>query len=261
MSLSFLLAALPLAFLVASITTAVVLASRHRNTFLPAAASPSVVGLVIAHPDDECMFFTPTLVHLKASGHALHILCLSSGNADGLGRVRAKELAASAKLLGVDSITLIDDERQLADGLRTQWSAEVIQRHVAAFTQARRVDTLLTFDDGGISGHPNHIDTYRGVRAFLSAQHRDGVVGYSLLSTPIWRKYAGLADGALSFGEDALRAMFSRPADRIHFVSLLQPGLVHRCMAAHASQLVWYRRLFIIFSRYTYLNTLRMVPL
>jgi hypothetical protein len=27
-------------------------------------------------------------------------------------------------------------------------------------------------------------------------------------------------------------------------------------MMAHASQFVWYRRLFVIFSRYTYVNTL-----
>ncbi|CAI5505803.1 unnamed protein product [Closterium sp. Naga37s-1] len=81
-------------------------------------------GLVIAHPDDESMFFVPTLRALvarpSAVGHlvsaaalpqadstqhgarcALHILCLSSGNAEGLGSTRRAELKAAAASLGI----------------------------------------------------------------------------------------------------------------------------------------------------------------
>jgi N-acetylglucosaminylphosphatidylinositol deacetylase len=36
-----------------------------------------------------------------------------------------------------------------------------------------------------------------------------------------------------------------------------QPLLVYRAMCAHASQLVWFRYIFILFSRYTLVNTLR----
>lgn len=35
--------------------------------------------LVIAHPDDEVMFFGPTLNHFRRKGENLHVLCLSSG--------------------------------------------------------------------------------------------------------------------------------------------------------------------------------------
>ena len=39
------------------------------------------VLFVIAHPDDEAMFFVPTVLSLKGySGYKLHLLCLSSGN-------------------------------------------------------------------------------------------------------------------------------------------------------------------------------------
>ena len=231
------------------------------STEVAAAAASSRIGLVIAHPDDECMFFTPILTHLVVSGWQVHLLCLSSGNADGLDRIRTKELDASAKLLGVSSVTLIDDEQELADGMHQDWKAGVIQRHVRAFVKDKQLSTLLTFDNYGISGHPNHISTYHGVRAFLSTQHRDGVVGYELMSTPIWRKYAGILDAVLSLVEERMMAMFSPASERIHFVSLLQPGLVYQCMVAHASQFVWYRRLFIVFSRYTYVNTVRQVQL
>ena len=39
----------------------------------------SNVLLVTAHPDDECMFFTPTMSSLAASGARLSLLCLSTG--------------------------------------------------------------------------------------------------------------------------------------------------------------------------------------
>ena len=39
------------------------------------------VLLVTAHPDDEAMFFVPTLLALQARGVAVHVLCLSTGSA------------------------------------------------------------------------------------------------------------------------------------------------------------------------------------
>lgn len=43
--------------------------------------------LLIAHPDDEAMFFSPALTWLTRPnlGNQVMILCLSSGDADGLG--------------------------------------------------------------------------------------------------------------------------------------------------------------------------------
>jgi N-acetylglucosaminylphosphatidylinositol deacetylase len=54
---------------------------------------------VIAHPDDEAMFFVPSILELRRTNN-LHLLCLSNGNADGLGKIREKELHASCKYLG-----------------------------------------------------------------------------------------------------------------------------------------------------------------
>ena len=39
----------------------------------------SIALLVIAHPDDESMFFTPTMRALITSGWRLHVLCISRG--------------------------------------------------------------------------------------------------------------------------------------------------------------------------------------
>jgi len=35
---------------------------------------------VIAHPDDEAMFFTPTIKEIQSQGRDVFLLCLSSGN-------------------------------------------------------------------------------------------------------------------------------------------------------------------------------------
>ena len=76
---------------------------------------PSNVLLLTAHPDDECMFFAPTILaltnHRNDEIHGnirnsyehgqTYSLCLSSGDADGLGELRKKELRDSLDVLGV----------------------------------------------------------------------------------------------------------------------------------------------------------------
>ncbi|KAM3561918.1 hypothetical protein ARSEF4850_003008, partial [Beauveria asiatica] len=61
------------------------------------------ICLLIAHPDDEAMFFAPTVLALTRpeTGNHVKILCLSSGNAEGLGETRKKELVKSGMTLGL----------------------------------------------------------------------------------------------------------------------------------------------------------------
>ena len=61
--------------------------------------------LLTAHPDDECMFFAPTILALHDAitpPPALYSLCLSVGNADGIGDTRRHELARSLEVLGIE---------------------------------------------------------------------------------------------------------------------------------------------------------------
>ena len=54
-------------------------------------------------------FFQPSIVSLNAE-NKLHLLCLSNGNAEGLGREREKELEMSCKRLGfAEAPSVIDD--------------------------------------------------------------------------------------------------------------------------------------------------------
>lgn len=61
------------------------------------------ICLLIAHPDDEAMFFAPTVLALTRPELENHvkILCLSSGDAAGLGETRKRELTKSGLVLGL----------------------------------------------------------------------------------------------------------------------------------------------------------------
>lgn len=63
------------------------------------------ICLLIAHSDDEAMFFAPTLLALTRpeNRNRVRILCLSSGDAEGLGQVRKRELVRSGLMLGLKS--------------------------------------------------------------------------------------------------------------------------------------------------------------
>lgn len=73
------------------------------------------ICLLIAHPDDEAMFFAPTVLALTRPelGNHVKILCLSSGDAAGLGQTRKRELVKSGMVLGLrkgEDVYVVDDD-------------------------------------------------------------------------------------------------------------------------------------------------------
>ncbi|KAG8521867.1 N-acetylglucosaminyl-phosphatidylinositol de-N-acetylase [Galemys pyrenaicus] len=67
--------------------------------------------LVIAHPDDEAMFFAPTVLGLTRLRHRMSLLCFSAGNYYNQGEIRKKELLQSCDVLGIppSSVLIIDN--------------------------------------------------------------------------------------------------------------------------------------------------------
>ena len=84
--------------------------SKARDKFARAFKEEGEVLLVIAHPDDEAMFFTPTILALRDSVN-IHVMSLSNGDYAGLGWVRASELVESCRLLGIpkERVSVVDD--------------------------------------------------------------------------------------------------------------------------------------------------------
>uniref|UniRef100_A0A8C8YTD7 N-acetylglucosaminylphosphatidylinositol deacetylase n=1 Tax=Prolemur simus TaxID=1328070 RepID=A0A8C8YTD7_PROSS len=71
--------------------------------------------LVIAHPDDEAMFFAPTVLGLARLKHQVSLLCFSAGNYYNQGEIRKKELLQSCDVLGIppSSVMIIDNSCDL----------------------------------------------------------------------------------------------------------------------------------------------------
>lgn len=53
--------------------------ARRLQTRTRGALGAKRVLIVVAHPDDECMFFGPTIFRLCEQGADVHLLCLSNG--------------------------------------------------------------------------------------------------------------------------------------------------------------------------------------
>lgn len=224
------------------------------------------VLLVTAHPDDEAMFFGPTIARMRRLGHTVHILCLSTGNFEGpwhchyrgtaanrsarftwilgLGGVRRAEMAVACKVMGVEC-TVVNDP-SLQDGPNEVWSLQLLSRHIGTGIARTGADTLVTFDDRGVSGHPNHIAVGAGAELAV-VESGGGVKVLYLETTTLLRKFSGPLDVLLS----------TWLCGRMCVTDIDGMRRTYAAMRSHASQWVWYRKLFVPFSRYTYVNTFR----
>ncbi|KPM38505.1 hypothetical protein AK830_g8037 [Neonectria ditissima] len=247
------------------------------------------ICLLIAHPDDEAMFFAPTILALTRpeTGNHVKILCLSTGNADGLGETRKKELVKSGLTLGLRSeedVFVMDRPTDFPDSMTTVWDRNKIATflrdafapHHAHLREANadppkaNIDILITFDSNGVSSHPNHISLYYGARTFIAALAQETpdlsspVDLYTLSSVSFVRKYTSFLDVFFTL----LRSLSVASKDKAHPGSLvfLNQLAGHNAYStawkamteAHKSQMVWFRYGWITLSRYMVINDLRL---
>ncbi|XP_075710495.1 N-acetylglucosaminyl-phosphatidylinositol de-N-acetylase isoform X1 [Rhinoderma darwinii] len=208
--------------------------------------------LLIAHPDDECMFFAPTILGLLQGQRPLSALCCSTGNYYNQGETRKKELIKSCAALGIDplNVTLIDHS-DLPDSPTVKWDEHLLSSLVLNHIQEKNIDLVITFDEGGVSGHSNHVALYRAIRSL----HNSGKLpaGCSVLlleSVNILRKYLSVLDLPLSW--------FCGP-DVLFISSGGQYSQAKEAMLHHQSQLLWFRHIYLFFSRYMMINSLNFL--
>ncbi|KAI0696846.1 putative deacetylase LmbE-like domain-containing protein [Cytidiella melzeri] len=243
--------------------------------------------LLTAHPDDECMFFSPTILairHLVEYPNGppmlnreprLHSMCLSVGNADGLGDVRRNELSTSLEVLGIlkDRRRLVDIP-ELQDDISSSWDESVIAQVLEPYVIQNNITDIMTFDSRGISDHPNHKSLPRGVLHLISTfqqKHPNTPTPrlFTLLSHTLADKYIGPLAPLLAKFDILAGGLLQRYG----FVSQSTSGLpvfvagVHEyrqafgAMMQHKSQLVWFRWLYMLFSRYMWVNEwVELVP-
>ncbi|XP_053817115.1 N-acetylglucosaminyl-phosphatidylinositol de-N-acetylase isoform X6 [Vidua chalybeata] len=170
-----------------------------------------------------------------------------------------------------------------------QWS-----RSCSSSMSERKDCKVVTFDAGGVSGHANHISLHTAVRYL----HSEGKLPeeQALLSAhgnPGWITDTEGSHSALLFGElDAttspdltqedpagcrvlvlesvnlcrkyisfLDVLISclLPTDALFILTEEETEQAKRAMQCHRSQLLWFRQLHLLFSRYLVVNSLRLL--
>ncbi|KAE8405060.1 putative deacetylase LmbE-like domain-containing protein [Aspergillus pseudonomiae] len=236
--------------------------------------------LVTAHPDDETLFFSPTITYRRTDPDVKRsLLVISSGNYDGLGDKRQSELHSSCEQLHIaQDRCVVLDVAELQDNPKQWWDEDMVKDLVSSYKEKWHVDLIVTFDNGGISGHINHRSVSAGVRKYVQSTP-DAPVAYMLQSTPLLRKYSSLLDlipTSIPFTWRILKALLTTPLGRriddhtVHdvvplaayndkaiIVSSWQTYRVSRAaFSQHDSQYSWDRGLYLVVSRYMWFNTL-----
>lgn len=134
---------------------------------------------IFAHPDDEGLI-GGALLHYHAQGVETGIIYATRGDVgeisdpilaapDNLGEVREKEARAAASLLGVQHLWFLDyrdsgmagtADNEHRRALMQVGAADVVGKLVAIIREFRP-QVIITFDEAGGYGHPDHIAIYR----------------------------------------------------------------------------------------------------
>lgn len=225
--------------------------------------------IVTAHPDDECLFFAPSILGVLDANPRVKagLLALSIGNNDGIGELRKNELELSCASLGIDAKRCVAlDRPELQDDPKVWWDTRVIESIVAEHVKKWEVDAIITFDSGGVSGHINH----RAVSSAMihyAATNKASPEVYTLTSTNLLRKYTFLGDlplTSLPFSWGIINAIFvpshAEKGDRALLASSWSRYRKTRvAFARHNSQYSWDRHLYMILSRYVWFNDLTRI--
>lgn len=136
----------------------------------------------------------------------------------------------------------------LLDG-QQKWETEKLARIALQHIERLDIEIVLTFDDKGVSSHPNHISCFHALQFLYSNGLVPSDVQIFVLETvSLLRKYIGFLDLYMSFFTST-------------FMVLSWPQNSWSAMREHKTQLVWFRYLYLLFSRYIVLNTFKRISL
>ncbi|WVQ96991.1 hypothetical protein IAU59_004100 [Kwoniella sp. CBS 9459] len=255
-----------------------------RNERGPEKADKPLQALVVtAHPDDEVMFFSPTILGLVAQGWKVSGLCLSSGNSSGLGDIRMKELVQSYGALGVSpSNVVVIEAREFQDSMTAEWDPALVAASIGQhgglfdYLSEYRVDLIVTFDERGITKHPNHIALSRAIPHLHNPPRVIQLRSPATLpkfTGPLYPIYLHLkselsallahlnslghstdpqaeADERKAKGRSSISTTYVVTSGPAQWLQSVQAMMYHR------SQLVWFRWLYLAFSRLMWFNEL-----
>jgi N-acetylglucosamine malate deacetylase 2 len=184
------------------------------------------VTVVCAHPDDESFGLGALVTAFRDAGAHLRLVCFTAGETSTLGAGpdldlrRAAELDGAALALGIEQVTL----HHHPDGALATVPLEELAADVVAADPGAAA--LLTFDEGGITGHPDH---QHATAAAVEAARQLGI--------PVWGW--ALPERVAA----ALRAEFGAPFvgrddDEVDLLVPVDRTRQQHAVACHGSQLL-----------------------
>lgn len=122
-----------------------------------------ILGL-FAHPDDEIFCSGGTMARAASDGAEVLVVSFTRGEAgqirdaalarrSTIGAVREAELGAACERLGVGESRCLD----FADGTLAELDRAVLVDAAVEIIREFKPDTIISFDDSGAYGHPDHI--------------------------------------------------------------------------------------------------------
>lgn len=135
----------------------------------------------------------------------------------------------------------------------THWDEGLIAACIADAVTNVSASMVISFDACGVSGHTNHRAVHCGLRRLMLERRTLDISfeAWQLVSAGLLRKFMGVLDAPLSMREAAAAP------DSVVCYRAVSPMCIMGAMGKHRSQWVWFRKLFVVFSRYTYVNTLQ----
>ncbi len=220
----------------------------------------STVVFFHAHPDDEAIATGGTMARLVDEGHRVVLVTATRGElgeipegllrpGESLVERRMAELTEACRLLGCSRQVFLDyldsgmagEPTNHRPGSFAGADVEEAGSALAALLREESAEVLVTYDEHGGYGHPDHIQVHRvGMAAaemastpvvYLSTMNRDFLIGLSAESGGAsWQPDAGATERMATMGE---------PESRITTTVDVSPWIEvkRRSMQAHASQI------------------------
>jgi LmbE family N-acetylglucosaminyl deacetylase len=213
-----------------------------------------------AHPDDEAIATAGTMASLADQGHRVVLVTATRGElgetpegllgpGETLAERRRVELEEACRILGVSRQSYLDyldsgmagEDSNHRPGSFAGAEVEEAGESLAAILRAESADALVTYDEHGGYGHPDHIQV-----------HRVGMAAADLAGTPIVYlstmnrdQFEELMDQAAELGIEPPEAApdgaeeMGEPASRITTAVDVLPWIdrKRRSMQAHVSQI------------------------
>lgn len=166
---------------------------------------------VVAHPDDESFGLGAVIDAFVAHGSRVRVLCLTEGETSTLGagknlaRMRRDELAAASRELGVTGTAL----HHHPDGDLRSVCRHILAGEVVDEVGADHADGMLVFDEGGVTGHPDHKTATSA--ALLAAE----ILGLPVLAWTLPASVADQLNAEQVGGQDGGGRFRGRPPEEI----------------------------------------------